>query len=221
MRRLITGFLIGFASLEAQTDTLIGYVKTGINGGPPIHQLVVDGEGNAELVVLETLDNGEVFEVSLDTDELAGLEAQFTDNGFENLSDSVWISGCLSCPLFALSYRGDSIIGNTPTQSENLNAILAALDALIEKIINTSPVEPGRAKETAFHLSPENLAVPFPHEIKMYSLRGDLLSRRRASGKKEYPLKRSEWPVVMEIVNTATGERYSRVGFLSPDFLPD
>ena len=223
MRRLLAGLLMGFTALSAQTDTLIGYVKTGVNGGPPYYQLVITaggpagGGGNAELIVSETLDGGDVYRAAQDPAELAELEKQFTDNGFENLVDSVWISGCLSCPIFALSYRGDSLAGNHPTRSENLNAILAALDALIEKIMQTNPVGGQNPGEAAFHFHPGKLSVSFPHQIKVYNMRGDLLSRRRTSGKNEYFLNRSETPAVLHIVNTATGKRYSRMGFLTLD----
>jgi hypothetical protein len=139
--RTLTAATLAVVALLAGTasaDTLVVYRKTGINGGPPIRTLYVHDSGAVDLIT----DNFTIQDTVSDTlspAELQRLIALFTDNHYGQL-DSLYFSGCLSCPEFSVTYGGKTVSGNAPAANDSLRAITGGLDELVTRLMQPSGV---------------------------------------------------------------------------------
>lgn len=123
----------------AAADTVIvQYVKSGINGGFPYETLKVYQSGKAELIT-DNFSSSSTITYSLTPVELNDLIKLFTDNNFSAL-DSMYMSGCLACPVWNITYGKKKVSGNYTGTSVPLANIKAGLDALVTKIKNSAVV---------------------------------------------------------------------------------
>jgi hypothetical protein len=135
-------FLLVFVSLcvpVAAADTVIvQYVKSGPNGGFPYETLKAYQSGKAELIT-DSFNSSTTITYSLTQVELNNLIKLFADNNFSSL-DSLYMSGCLACPVWNITYGKKKVNGNYTGTSVPLANIKAGLDALVIKIKNSATV---------------------------------------------------------------------------------
>jgi hypothetical protein len=135
-------FLVVLVSLcapaAAADSVFVQYVKSGPNGGFPYETLRVYQSGKAELIT-DNFNASSTITYSLTPLELNDLIKLFTDNNFSAL-DSMYMSGCLACPVWNITYGKKKVSGNYTGTSVPLSNIKAGLDALVTKIKNSSTV---------------------------------------------------------------------------------
>ena len=140
--------LVSLCAPAAAADTVIvQYVKSGINGGFPYETLKVYQSGKAELIT-STFNSSSTITYSMTPVELTDLIKLFTDNNFSAL-DSMYMSGCLACPVWNITYGKKKVSGNYTGTSVPLANIKAGLDALVIKIKNSATVLFFRARANA------------------------------------------------------------------------
>jgi hypothetical protein len=135
-------FLVVILSLctpiVAADTVIVQYVKSGVNGNFPYETLKVYQSVKAELIT-STFNSSSTIPYSMSPAELADLIKLFTDNNFSSL-DSSYMSGCLACPVWDITYGKKMVSGNMTGTSVPLANIKAGLDALVTKIKNSSTV---------------------------------------------------------------------------------
>jgi hypothetical protein len=124
--------------VTAADTVLVQYVKSGPNGGFPYETLKVYQSGKAELITT-TFNSSTTIIYSMTPVELNDLIKLFTDNNFSAL-DSMYMSGCLACPVWNITYSKKKVSGNYTGTSVPLANIKAGLDALVIKVKNSALV---------------------------------------------------------------------------------
>jgi hypothetical protein len=131
--------LVSLCAPVAAADTVIAqYVKNGGNGGFPYETLKVYQSGKAELIT-DNFSSSSTINYTLTPTELGDLVKLFTDNNFSSL-DSMYMSGCLACPVWNITYGKKKVSGNFTGTSVPLANIKAGLDALVVKIKNSATI---------------------------------------------------------------------------------
>jgi hypothetical protein len=140
-KKAILGFLIlvsSCASISAADIVIINYVKSGLNGGYPFDSLKVFQSGKADLITT-SFNSSTIKSYQLTQVELNALIKLFTDNNYSSL-DSMYMSGCLACPVYSITYGNKRVRGNFTGGSTQLANIKAGLDTLVNKIRNATPI---------------------------------------------------------------------------------
>ena len=133
--RLFFLIVVSICGMVSAADTLIvDYVTSGGNGGFPFDSLKVFQSGKSDLITT-TFTSSTTKAYQLTQTELASLISLFTDNNYSSL-DSMYMSGCLACSIYSITYGNKRVRGNYTGASAQLANIKAGLDTLVNKIRN-------------------------------------------------------------------------------------